>query len=282
MGDREGENDMRRGSKPEIIYIDGRVVAIKLSADNCAEHEWGIRQLKEAFGIPDDIKVYGIKRRKITCVPKGLAWVTFSSKWFAGKQDVERGFAEKIGDAVLAKEGFVFHPWYGEEPYKLAQNSELYGYGLQSAWSENDFAAVSNMPEHIKDLREIFTAFEKKNICIFFAGCTTPFENPGLMIAIRDRLPKNTAEEWHKFDKDQHAIQKEFKRTGIEALLAKAGKRYFALSPRRREDGTLWYWLNPYDQRENNFGWFTLEDLQLWAVNEGPIPVHKDENVKVN
>jgi len=32
------------------------------------------------------------------------------------------------------------------------------------------------------------------------------------------------------------------------------------------------YWLNPMEQKIHNYGWFTVEDLLLWAENKGPIP----------
>src|SRR5271166_2479489 len=213
---------MRRGSKPELIYIGDVLVAVNLSADYCAEHEWGIARLRDEFGIPDGDNVYGMKRRKITRVPN-IEWVEYAAKWTAGKRDVENGLAKVVGDALIPNQGFVLHSWYGKEPYKLAQNSELYGIGLRTAWSEDDLAAVSNDPEQVEALREIYDAIKKKDACIFFGG-GGPFLNPGLMIAIASRVPSNFVADWKAFDKDRHAIKKEFKSTGIEALLAKAGK----------------------------------------------------------
>ena len=72
--------------------------------------------------------------------------------------------------------------------------------------------------------------------------------------------------------------------TGIEEVLKKAGKRYYALSPRWAASikGTkngevetkygVVFWLNPCDQYKNNYGHFTVEELQQWAKGEGPIP----------
>lgn len=266
---------MRRGSKPELIYgADKRILGVNLSADYCAEHEWGIRQLKEMFGIPDDIKVYGLKRRKATRVPTSLRWVEFSSKWFAGKRDVENGKSHKVGDIPLHNKGFIVHSWYGEEPYKLTQNTELSGIGLRTAWSEDDFAVVSSDEAEQVVLRELYDEFQKGNLIITFGGGGV-FENPGLIIAVADRMTPEVIKVWHDFDKEQHAIKKEFAATGIEDLLKKAGKAYYALTPRRKEDGSLHFWLNPQEQNRVNYGWFTLEQLQLWAVDEGPIPKEK-------
>src|SRR5579863_6556852 len=272
---------MRRGSKPALIYdevrkdADGKtlLLGVNLSSDFCAEHEWGIKDIKEAFGVNE--KGYGLKRRQITATPKGLAWVKYTAKTYMGRYDVERGLAKKVGDVTLKNEGFVFHSWYGLEPEKMAVSSELSGAGLRGAWSEDDFAAVSSRPEDIIALKEILSAFESKNIAICFSGALPAFDNPGLVFAIADRLPESVLDDWDKHDREQEQIKKEFAATGIEKLLKSAGCGYYALSPRRRDDGSLWYWLNPTEQQKNNYGWFTLEDLQAWARGEGPIPMKR-------
>jgi hypothetical protein len=35
------------------------------------------------------------------------------------------------------------------------------------------------------------------------------------------------------------------------------------------------YFLNPMRQQENNFGWFTVEELEQWMEGKGPIPGKK-------
>jgi hypothetical protein len=272
---------MRRGSKPALIYdevrknADGKplLLGINLSSDFCAEHEWGIKDIKEAFGITE--KGYGLKRRQITCKPEGLMWTKFTSKYFVSSWDVKRGTAKKQGNITLHNEGFVFHDWYYREPDKLALNSELSGVGLRGAWSEDDFAAISSNSDESAALKDIFTEFGKLNIAVCFSGALPAFDNPGLVFAIADRLPESVLDDWDKHDREQEQIKKEFAATGIEKLLKDAGCGYFALSPRRREDGSLWYWLNPSEQQRNNYGWFTLEDLQAWARGEGPIPMKR-------
>lgn len=273
---------MRRGNKPELIYdetrkTDGKplLLGVNLSADFCAEHEWGIKDIRMAFGLPDETGIHGINRRQITAAPKGLAWVKYAAKTYVGRYDVERGLAKKTGDVTLKNEGFVFHSSYGLEPERLARSSELSGLGLRGAWSEDDFAVVSNNPDEIAALREIFAEFEKKNIVICMSGAMAAFDNAGLVLAIASRLSVKVCEDWYNHDREQEQIKKEFTATGIEKTLKAAGKRYYALSPRRFEDGSLKFWLNPMEQQQNNYGWFTLEDLQAWSRGEGPIPMIK-------
>jgi hypothetical protein len=208
-----------------------------------------------------------------------LMWVEFSSKFFADKRDVESGRSHKVGNIPLQNAGFILRSWYGSSPYKIGENSELYGIGLRTAWSEDDFAAVSSEENEQADLRTIFIEIHKLNAVICFGSSNGPFENPGLIIAIADRIPMLAVENWYKFDKDQHEIKQVVLASGIETQLATAGKRYYALSPRRQDDGSLKFWLNPQDQHLNNSGWFTLEQLRLWAVDEGPIPMKKKESL---
>lgn len=261
---------MRKGEKPEIVVSeDGAVFGVNLSADFCAEHEWGIKRLMGDFGITDDIAQYGMVRRKITICPKTIAWVEYTKE------------KEKYA-------GFIFREYfYDEKPSRAASEStELYIYKpfrprkdekprtLAAAWSESDFAVVSTDPAQIAQLKEIFNEFARLNIVIMI-GARELFGNGGLIIGIADRIPQKYVDMWYAADKDWHEIRKEVEASGIEELLKKAGKRYYALSPRRQKDGTIHFWLNPMEQDKNNYGWFTYEALKLWALGEGPIPKEK-------
>ena len=71
----------------------------------------------------------------------------------------------------------------------------------------------------------------------------------------------------------------------IEKRLKKAGKSWFALSPKKlnKEDMekhktkfSVIFWLNPTEQRIVNYGWFTVEELRMWIKGKGPI-VKQDE-----
>lgn len=268
---------MRRSNQPEIVLTEaGVVLGVNLGYDFTAEHEWGIRQLKRDFGITDDIAAFGLIRRKITQRPSTLHWVSY----------------KKDGDKY---EGFLFRPYFWDDDTPdsfMSRNSEVRVYKplkprvgekietLGAAWSESDFAVVSNDPATTAQLKEIFDQFDGLNVVIMLSGRSTPFANSGLVIGIADRLPQDFLDAWFAFDKEQYEIKQEFLATGIEETLKQAKKRYYALSPRRDEkSGELRYWLNPCEQDVNNYGWFTLEDLKLWAVDEGPIPMKKSKPV---
>ncbi len=281
---------MRRGNDPKLIYDASRpgsealvalnkamgkddpglLLGVNFGADFTAEHEWGISPIKRDFGIPEDIAVYGLARRKVTTVPKdSLRWVTFESthapfSWKAKTQEKER---------PLQNGGFIFRPhWYDEHPEDHSKNRELRGEGLRAAWSDKDFGAVSSERVEIDALFDIFSELQKGNAVITF-GDQKFLENPGLVIAVADRLPAVVLDDWYNGDKGWHDIRKEVDATGIEAELKIAGKRWFSLRPKRDEGGGLLFWLNPCEQDKHNYGWFKLEHLREWAQDKGPIPM---------
>ena len=67
---------------------------------------------------------------------------------------------------------------------------------------------------------------------------------------------------------------------------------YMALSPKKMSKHTekksahpYWYWLNPHNQQHVNFGWYTVEEIEQWLDEKGPIPKDNwrdlfDENPK--
>ena len=59
--------------------------------------------------------------------------------------------------------------------------------------------------------------------------------------------------------------------SGIHAKLQEAGKKFFYCGPSRMGDGEIKFWLNPYEQQKYAAGWYTLEELQQWCKDEGPV-----------
>lgn len=90
-------------------------------------------------------------------------------------------------------------------------------------------------------------------------------------------MPKKVVKEFSAADKESHEIEKFVAKSKIRELLKEKHKGYFALSPSRSADGTMTFWLNPYDQDKVNYGWFTLEQLRQWADDKGPIPMSSSQ-----
>lgn len=252
---------MRRSYNGEFSINDnGVLVGINLGADFCAEHEWGISGLKNSFGLKDNLKVWGIEKRRIQVIPHELELL------------------ERKGQKNKKQYALVFNPsaaWLKEMyPDKDCFPSELSLYEgdmLAAAWDENSFGILVSS-EHKEYLNEIMTAFHNKDIAIGLGGGHV-FKNAGLSIMIISRLPKEYLESLYEKDKDYYELQKAAEKTGIKKVLEKANRRYFALSPRWADENkkTIRFWLNPMDQQTNKSGWYTVDDLKLWAKGEGPI-----------
>jgi hypothetical protein len=268
--------DKRNREQSAVLDLDPttRTLAVNLGADYCAEHEWGIKKLYEAFGVKSELKNYGLKRRKISKVPKSLVWV----KLIDGRQ----GFAYRnfwfrpAEESLVGDSDLKSYDVFDREKRKMKPNPVQ----LCCAWSDDDFACVSKDLTDIKYLREIFDQFKKKNIIFTFSNALPAFENPGLIIAIADRMPNEVVEILTKADREAYEVEQFVVKTKIRELLEKNKKGYFALSAKRWEDGGVRFWLNPMEQDKNRAMWCTLDDLKQWAEGKGPIPFTPAEVIK--
>jgi hypothetical protein len=97
-------------------------------------------------------------------------------------------------------------------------------------------------------------------------------------MAIASKMPKFVDDYWKEKDVQHNQLIKDSNETGIEAKLLHAKKAYFALSPSPIGEGSefkskhkVMYWLNPVQQDVYNSGHFTVEDLEKWILEKGPI-----------
>jgi hypothetical protein len=128
---------------------------------------------------------------------------------------------------------------------------------------------------------QLWEAFQKKDIAIWLGGKgMNPFSNNGLVVAIVSRIPKEGKDLLLAGDLDYMSLKAVSNDTGIEKVIRTAKKSFYALSPKWTKDikGTegrtkhrVVYWLNPTEQHIHAAGWFTVEDLELWAKDEGPV-----------
>lgn len=252
---------MRHANDAEIIKINDKLVGFNLGADFCGEHEWGIKSIIEEFEVNKN-KV-GIDGRMITVVPESLVY-----------KDITY---EKMKCHLL-----VLVPYYCQKnDLKITQNDlkkwELYTYrlkeeGITTAWDGKSFAIL--VTDKYKDeLKELYEAFVNLDVAIGIAP-SEAFKNGGLTFCIKSRLPKETIQSIKNDDLDYIALQKAVDKTKIKKILEKAKCRYYALSPKWKDDNKkeIIFWLNPMDQNKNNYGWFTVKDLKDWAKGKGKIP----------
>lgn len=272
---------MRRGSNVETWRNEhDEVIAFNLGADYCAEHEWGITKLKMRLGIESpDYKSIGSALNKMKDFMNIKTHKTGISTRTISKSD---GLTSDLDGVKLTTPHETATPLYGfavVESYRsdkldFSEIRDNWYYPERNEflawWDEGTFAVLTPIKQDVIDMLE---AFKTNDIAIWLGG-SGPFKNAGLVIGIISRLPEDFKQDCEDTDVAYIALQKASIKTGIHEKLKKADKKYYALSPRWKDEDTkvLQYWLNPNDQINVNYGWFSVADLEAWCKDEGPIP----------
>lgn len=253
---------MRRASYDSVVgFIEsnGQLLGFKLGVNWVTEHEIGISGLQSDFKVKKDERVFGLARRKIEHVPGKLSFVV---------------------DGNTA--ALVYRPYQTTAP-KLAEISQLEcrprgDSPVGCAWSDRDFGIIVHGADNVAKLRKLHEAFLRKDIAFKCGGKEEPC-GPGLNILIYSATPETLLTSLENSDRDTHELNSTAHETGIVDKLKKADKAYFALRPSWASGFTgvktrhpVVFWLNPMRQDQNNCGWFTVEELEAWIRNEGPIP----------
>jgi hypothetical protein len=295
---------MRRGRDNGWLTNDesGDFMGVNLGSDQVAEHEWGIKGIKQVLGVPgadedndrrktDYGGVYGMDRRrckspKPDCVAlheEGDTLNLIVMKPYSLKSFLEYGFDRTHG---------------GQGEWRFWTNDTMV-----TAWDESSFAIRVKGEENFKKLRELHEALMKGECCIWLGGGGV-FQNAGLCIAIHDRIPEKHLKTMREGDMDHEKLNRAAAATGIQKKIEDANEQwrkmqevesgsrfygsdrwgYYALSPRwahkeerKRTKHPVIFWLNPMDQERNNYGWFTVEQLEQWLQGNGPIPKEKSK-----
>ncbi len=231
------------------------VIGINLGFDFCAEHEWGIKDLQEDFGIKIGGRKLGFEARRNTKVPEGL---TYSKK---DNALIYTPFPST--DARL--EHIIKHTMIFDEKREE----------IGSAWSDESFG-VKAIGEHAWIIKELYDAFQNKNGVIMLSGRSNPFANSGLILLDYETIPndykKRFRDDERKYLQEQKTFRKLEQESGVYELLEKNNKRFFFLKIKQFDDeGKPQWWLNPFDQDKYKAGWYTTEDLKKWAEDKGPV-----------
>lgn len=265
---------MRQSFDQQILSIDNKFIGISLGSDHCAEHEWGIEYIQRFFGMYSKKESIGSDRFK-TEIPVSSSHVLE----FYEHDDYFGFFC--LGSSPFRDRSDMKN-WPADMKPHFRKDCDFY-----SAWSREDFCffvkkhhGSKNKAQQRKDrafnkemkgnLKELFSALKSGNAAIWIGGAG-PFHNGGLCFAILDRLPQDITDGWREKHLEEKKMDDYLKASGIHAKLEKAGKRFFYCRPSRSIDGKVRFWLNPCDQRNYNYGYYTLEDLRKWCDNKGPV-----------
>lgn len=263
---------MRRAFNAKLIYHESKFLGINLGYDYCAEHEWGIEGLENAFGL--NPALMGVQRYQNSVIPNGpyckLQPIEFTDRktpwvglYFNAKQYFEMDRKELKKHMPL--------------PFKNAEDE------ICSAWDQNSFAIVVHKTNKWV-INEILDAINRNDLAIGIGANTNPYSRGGLQLMIVSYMPQEMKDAILESHEDYDKLMKAVKKTNIENILKNANKRYYALSPQwyspnfkpnGRELETkhkVIFFLNPHEQSKYNYGWFTVEELIDWTKETGPIP----------
>jgi hypothetical protein len=269
---------MRRAYQNQKFIEEGNdFYGLSLGFDFCAEHEWGIEDMKCHFGIVKENGI-GLPSRKISKHPiqyfenGNFALLTSRTPWNLKDKTAESDILES------------------HIPYDLKNFTT---YPLACAWDGEDFCVIVNGTENREKLRELKTAFENDNIAI----CTiksnlTAFAKTSLSLLIADKLPQEIIDDMYNADKEYWDIYEYEEKIGLKELKETKGKKngyqgdkyYMACSPKwidykdeknreflKKQKGTkydIMYWVN-YSDDDDNYGWYTVEQIQKWLSTPG-------------
>lgn len=281
---------MRRGNNPQILILDGKFLGFDLSSDFCAEHEWGIKRI-------DNIWKRNPETHKLTAYPEldnDLKLVVakggeVAMLYYAANRYKDGKFPENDCNPkeLLSFNRELFLLEAEKNPRFKPSDNDLIRQRLATAWSEYDFAILVKDKDLVDMLTKLYEALKIGDAAIWLGGGHA-FENAGFCVAIYSNLPSEVTQKWKDHYEDCKKLKKASNDSGIEEKLKKAGKKWFCLEPKwidgfKPQGKTpiskypIIYWLNPQEQNIHNFGWFTVENLELWAEDKGPVMMTKEQ-----
>lgn len=251
------------------------LVGVFLKADFTAEHECGIDRLKRQLGIEQQEDRFGIENRRANLQREELAIFYQNGKHTVMAMADSWGFA-RFKEMVAAKESMK----------KILDHFDCRFYKdetLVGAWDDRRFAVAAQTVDAGQELRVVYDALIDGDLCVMLGGGNdNPFDRGGLALGIISHVPQSIKDSLHEGDKRAYDLKVAARATGIYDVVSRDA--YFALSPRWIEDmcdSDKWdtehgvvFWLNPSNQMHNASGYFTVEELTLWAKGEaedGPI-----------
>jgi hypothetical protein len=272
---------MRRSTnKFGVIELDGKIAGVALGYDFCAEHEGGIRW-RDAFGIPEHPtrKLCGIACRVTTRNTLHVEFITRKNGEVALLATPSL-YGRTVEDVVKWQLSTVARDYSAPKvPVEIKKGQRKpdfdAGYPLKDvrcAWSDSDgFLIIGQTDRGKQAVKVVYDALNRLELAVGYGVSDNPFDRGGINLVDIKYLPQDSMDRLRQGDLDWLALQEAVDATGIKARLAKAGRGFYALAPKFVGD-ELKLFLNPQDQKNNNFGWYTVKELDQWIKGDGPIP----------
>lgn len=291
---------MRRASNHYgIIINDDKFIGFALGYDYCAEHEWGIKDLRRLCGIPESSKQnMGVKSRTITVCPSlvykelkdkkiNYAYL-YTGQMYNTQEENEKYIPRDLSDF---KETFKWRKkWMDEHPDKTRKDRDE---TIITAWDGGSFGIAVMGDKEVGYLRELHEAILNKNLTIAVTNlrAMNPFAGTSLCLLITDRIPQETLDAMYIADKEHYDREDYEEKIGMKDIIKKHGnkkgykgdKYFMACSPkwidyenaenreeRKKKNNTkfdIMYWVN-YSDDDDNCGWYTVEEIREWMTTK--------------
>jgi hypothetical protein len=286
---------MRKATQDKgIIVIDGQFIGISLGRDYCAEHEWGIKELRSRFGLREgNIKCMGIENRLITKNVDNMVFleeikkkqkfaILYTGYTYRTLEETQKDIPR---DLKNYKEDIAFNEdYYKRNPPREPKDP------IACAWDESSFGIGVMGETAVGYLKELYQAFQEKNVVITFINLMpgNPFSNVSLSLLIADRIPLSAGEQMYDADEEHYKLIEYEKKIGMTKLKEKNRKSeglhyYLACSAKwidyeneeareeiKKKLNTKYdirYWIN-YSDNDNNYGYYTVEDIKKWLTGK--------------
>jgi hypothetical protein len=252
-------------------------VGIFTGADFCAEHEWGIPDIRNCLDM--DVTLIGVAKRTNQSGEKNI-YLSISSK----NKDYAYLVIGREANSIFEDKKPESASQLWKKIYPSNKEKDLY-----CEWDERSVKVVVKGKENVDLLIHLYEAF-KYNRGFLALGGTGVFNNGGLIIIDVNDISDKQKKAIEESDLDEGKLYKADLATGIKVKLTatqtesycfpKSGCKWFALRARwndftgnstKKTKHPVVYWLNPRDQERLNFGWFTVEELEQWIEGKGPI-----------
>jgi hypothetical protein len=263
-----------------LINADGSCAGLSLGYDRCAEHEWGIDGLLAEFGIdlPDLRK--GVEDHIMTRIPEAMYFFEYTAK---SKDKRRKGYpaamlvvSDRVDPSSISPsnpaERFGLH-FFPDHPADKRNRPE---WDVLCAWGRDDLAVHVRGQENIERLKQLHAAILAKDVALGTPWAKSFFRG-GISLAIYSRISDEEKQAIATKYAEHNELEEAVRVSGIREKLEKAGKRFYALSPAWTDEAKtqLCFFLNPCEQNKYQHGWFTLDELDAWTREDGPIPFNQ-------
>ena len=284
-------------ASPEVeILLDGtgKPYGVSLAPDCVAEHECGTRGIHAVLGVGERPCGPGLPRRTATRGVKDRLVCRNPS-------DTDGKRADPWGPSGCAVLGLCRVEALGNPrgvdsfletmAEVLAYAKDGRTYVVEGEWDSSGFALYAQGVEATEVLGMLRDALSTGDAAVWIDRPDRRRLKRSLVVAVASRVPEETRERLEAQDVDAENLEREASATGIRARIDAMGHvrglsewsprfGYFALTPEWRRNVNLEgrltayqvaFWLNPLDQKSFKVGWYTVEDLDAWLRDKGPV-----------